>query len=82
VALDDAERELRELAEGLDIEEETTKAKWEGLDDEEDQDEDDTESLVDEAADLSVADRKELDSNIRPVRLVLVKVSHRLYDDV
>jgi hypothetical protein len=78
VALDDAERELRELAEGLDIEEETTKAKWEGLDD----DEDDMESLVDEAADLSVADREKLDSNVRPVRLVLVKVSHRLYDDV
>jgi hypothetical protein len=59
-----------------------TKAKWEGLDDEEDQDEDDTESLIDEATDLSVADCEELDSNIRPVRLVLVKVSHRLYDDV
>jgi hypothetical protein len=29
MALDDAERELRELAEGLDIEEEITKAKWE-----------------------------------------------------
>jgi hypothetical protein len=45
-ALNNAERELRELAEGLDIEKETTKAKWEGLDDEEDEDEDDIESLV------------------------------------
>jgi hypothetical protein len=81
-ALDDAERELRELTEGLDIEEERTKAEWEGLDDEEDEDEDDTESLVDKAANLSVADHEELDSNVRPVRLVLVKVSHRLSDDV
>jgi hypothetical protein len=78
-ALDDAERELRELAEGLDIEEETTKAKWEGPDDEEDEDNDDMDSWVDEAANLSVADHKELDLNIRPVRLVLVKFSHRLY---
>jgi hypothetical protein len=77
-ALDDAERELRELAEGLDIEEEMTKAEWEGLDDEEDEDEDDMESLVDKVADLSVADCEELDLSIRPVRLVLVKVSHRL----
>jgi hypothetical protein len=81
-AMDNAERDLRELAEGLGIEEETTKAEWEGLDDEEDEDEDDMESLVDEAADLLVAGHEELDLNVRPVRLVLVKVIYRLYDDV
>ena len=72
-ALDEAERELRELAEGLDIEEEEMVGKWEPL---EDDDNENTDGWVDEVACLSVADCEELDANIRPIRLVLVKVSH------
>lgn len=73
-ALDEAERELRELAEGLDIEEEQTKGEREGQDDEQDEEGEDPDGWVDEVAGLSVADREALEENIRPVRLVLVKV--------
>ena len=76
--LDEAERELRELAEGLDIEEEQTKGKWEGPDNEEDEEGEDPVGWVDEVAGLSVADHEELEENIRPVKLVLVKVSVNL----
>ena len=69
-ALDQAERELDELAEGIDIEDEKTRAEWEGT-----EDNDDNDGWVDEVAHLSVADREELEANITPVRLVLVKVS-------
>lgn len=73
-ALDEAERELKELAEGIDIEDEKTRSEWEGTGEEEDE-VDNVDGWVDEVARLSVADRKELEENIRPVRLVLVKVS-------
>ena len=73
-ALDEAESELRELAEGLDIEEEQTKGEWEGPDNEEDEEGEDPDGWVDEVAGLSVADHEALEENIRPVRLVLVKV--------
>lgn len=53
-ALDEAERELRELAEGLDIEEEKTEGEW---DEPDEKDDDDTDGWVDEVACLSVADR-------------------------
>jgi hypothetical protein len=69
-ALDEAERELNELAEGIDIEDEKMKAEWEGA-----EDDDDDDGWVDEVSRLSVADREELEANITPVRLVLVKVS-------
>jgi len=69
-ALDDAERELKDLAEGIDIENETTRDES-GADGEDD----DVDGWVDEVACLSVADRKELEASIMPVRLVLVKVS-------
>ena len=72
--LDEAESELRELAEGLDIEEEQTKGEWEGPDNEEDEEGEDPDGWVDEVAGLSVADHEALEENIRPVRLVLVKV--------
>ena len=72
---DEAERELRELAEGLNIEEEQTKGEWEGPDDEEDEEGKDLDGWVDEVAGLSVANREALEENIQPVRLVLVKVS-------
>jgi len=73
VVLDEAKRELRELMEGLDIEEEEMVGEWEVL---EDDDDENTDGWIDEVASLSVADREELDANIRPIRLVLVKVSH------
>jgi hypothetical protein len=71
--LDDAEKALRELAEGIDIEGEEAKSMWES---EGDDDEDDKEEDIDEVASLGTADRAELENNIRPVRLVLVKVSN------
>jgi hypothetical protein len=73
-ALDEAERELQELAEGIDIEDKQTQDEWEGPDDEGGEG-DDVEGWVDEVACLSVADRVELEENIKPVKLVLVKVS-------
>ena len=76
-ALDEAERELNELAEGIDIEDEKMRAEWEG-NDEDDEDNEDDDGWVDEVARLSVADREELEANITPVRLVLVKVSIHL----
>jgi hypothetical protein len=73
-ALDEAERELSDLAEGIDIEDETTRAEWEGTDNEDDES-DNTDGWVDEVARLSAADREELEASVTPVRLVLVKVS-------
>jgi len=49
---DEAERELRELVEGLDIEEEETAGEWEVL---EDDDDENTDGWIDEIASLSVA---------------------------
>jgi hypothetical protein len=72
--LDEAERELQELAEGIDIEDKQTQDEWEGPDEEGDKG-DNIEGWVDEVAHLSVADHTELEENIKPVRLVLVKVS-------
>jgi len=74
-ALDEAERELRGLEEGLNIEEEQTKGKQEGPDIEEDEEGEDPDGWVYEVASLLVADHEALEENIQPVRLVLVKVS-------
>jgi hypothetical protein len=71
-ALDEAERELNELAEGIDIEDEKMRAEWEGTEDDED---DNNDGWVNEVSRLSVANHEELEANITPVRLVLVKVS-------
>jgi hypothetical protein len=62
------------LAEGIEIEEEMTQVQWEVPND--DGGEEDGDSWVDEVAALSIADREELEANVRPIRLVLVKVSH------
>jgi hypothetical protein len=75
--LDKAERELRDLAEGIDIEDETTQGEWEAPSD--DDDEENGEGWVDEVAALSIANCEELEANVRPIRLVLVKVS-RLFN--
>ena len=72
-ALDEAERELNELAEGIDIEDEKMRAEWEGTDNEDDND--DNDGWVDEVGHLLVANHADLEVNIMPMRLVLVKVS-------
>lgn len=79
-ALDDAEKELRNLAEGIDIEDEMTQSELDiplagDNSDEEEPVEENVDGWVDEVAALSIVDREELEENIRPIRLVLVKVS-------
>jgi hypothetical protein len=80
-ALDEAERELRELAEGLDIEESITEDEWEEADEENENEDlpggEDDDSWVDEVAALLPQDHEELEAKIQPVKLVLVKVSHQ-----
>jgi hypothetical protein len=71
--MDEAEQELRALAEGMDIEEEVTQQEREALDGEDD--DDDIVDCEDERAQLPMLDREELDENTRPIRLLLVKVS-------
>jgi len=73
-ALNKAERELIDLAEGIDIEDEMMQGEWEIPGD--DDDEENGDGWVDEVAALLIADREELEANVRPIRLVLVKVSH------
>lgn len=74
-ALDEAEKELRDLAAGMDIEEMLTKAKQDQDEEDEDDDEDDDNEMEDG---ISPEEREELDASTRPVRLVLVKVSNTL----
>ena len=71
VVLDEVERELQELADGLDMEELVTREEWEGEDGE---DEDNTEGWINEMDILTVEDRKELEKSIGLVRVMLVKV--------
>ena len=71
--LDEAERELRELAEGLDVEEVTAQSEREAEEDEGGDDDDD--GWPDDIAGLSATDRTALDESLRPVRSLLVKVS-------
>lgn len=77
-AMDEAERELQELAEGLDIEEAVTQREREVDNDGDEGDDDD--GWREERERLSVADRKELDESVRPIRMLLVKVSVRSMD--
>jgi hypothetical protein len=65
-ALDEAEQELRALAEGIDLEDLATQRERD----------DDVDGWVDERNALSVADHEALDASVRPVKLVLVKVSN------
>jgi len=73
-ALNAAERELLELAAGINMEEMVTIAEI-GAGDKDDDETDNVEGWVDEMALLSDEERAELNKNIGPVRLVLVKVS-------
>jgi len=77
----EAEQELQELAEGLDIEDAMTQREWEtGKDNEED--DDGIEGWANERSELSAADREEHDKSIRPVRMLLVKVSLLFCDSI
>ena len=79
-AMDEAEQELQDLAEGLDIEEAVTQREREAADDEDDEDNegDDVSGWNEERAKMSVADHDELDESTRPVRMLLIKVSSRI----
>ena len=61
---------LAKLAEGIELEEEETRAALEH-----EEDNDDDEGLVDEIALLSETEKAEFDAVIIPVQLVIVKVS-------
>ena len=69
--LDEVERELWELADGLDMEKLVTREEWEGEDGE---DEDNTEGWINEMDILMVEDHKELEKSIGPIQVVVVKV--------
>ena len=71
-ALDDAEWELCELAEGINLED--LRMQGEREDDDDDLDEN-NDGWIDEWEALDVADCEELDAAVHPVKLVLVKVS-------
>src|ERR1700732_935577 len=71
-ALDEAEKELRDLAKGMDIEEMLMKAKQDEDEEDEDDDKDDDDEMEDDMS------PEELDASMHPVRLVLVKVSNAL----
>lgn len=73
-ALDDAEKELLELAAGIDMEEMVTVAEA-GTGDKDDNEDDDVEGWVDGTALLSEEERAALRENVGPVCLVLMKVS-------
>jgi hypothetical protein len=75
-ALDDAERELLNLAAGIDLEEMVTIAEA-GAGDKDDKENDNPEGWVDKMALLSDDERVALHKNVGPVRLVLVKVSNK-----
>ena len=69
----EAEQELQELVEGLDIEEAAAQRERESDDDEEEDDEDG--GWVEARANLSTTDHEELDESVWPVWMLLVKVS-------
>jgi uncharacterized protein with von Willebrand factor type A (vWA) domain len=76
-ALDDAEKELLDLAEGLDSEPLASETSASELGDEENEPQNDNmEGWVDEMQKLSEDERVELMDEIQPIKLVLVKVSN------
>ena len=72
----DEERESLDLVEGLDAEELTsvTAALEAGAEDGDVEDDEELEDWVDEVAELTLEERKNLQENICPVKTVLVKV--------
>lgn len=75
--VDAAERDLQDLAEDIDLEEQQAAEllKQHAVGDNEN--EDDADGWIDEMAVLSLAERAELHEDIWPVKLVLVKVCHK-----
>ena len=69
--LDEATKELLDLAVDLDLEEKQSQDKVE-----DDGEEDNENGWVDERESMSQWEREELDESIQPVRLLLTKVSH------
>ena len=69
-ALDEVEKELRNLAEGIDIEEMLTKS----MQDADEEDEDDKENKDGTEDEMSAEDHTVLDASMWPLQLVLVKV--------
>ena len=74
--LTEEETELLNLAKDLDEEELTTAQENDNEDGEIDED-DDLEDWVDEVAALTPEEHKMLEEDIHPVKMVLVKVSHK-----
>jgi hypothetical protein len=72
VALDEAKKELLSLGEELYLEEQLTVLALNLNDDEND---DNDKGWEDEWATMSPVERAELDTSVRPIRLVLVKVN-------
>lgn len=77
--LDEAEQELRDLAGDVDLENQQAEELMEecqisGEIDAEDESDDDVEGWVDEMMLLSPSERERVEADIRPVKLVLVKV--------
>lgn len=74
--LDETERALRELVEGLDLEEDEAllRRELDGEDGEGDEGPDDMDGWFDELNELTELEREELEEAVRPVKLVLVKV--------
>jgi hypothetical protein len=73
-ALNEAEEELHALAEGIDLEDQQMQREQEDADDADDAD-DNNDGWIDERNALSTEDHEALDASVRPVKLVLVKVS-------
>jgi hypothetical protein len=71
-ALDEVEKELRKLADGIDVEEVLVKCRQEPTNGEDNDDDDDDDDKME--VELSVEDRAELEASTQPIRLVLVKV--------
>ena len=76
--LDEAEQALRELAEGLDLEEMITQRERD-IDGEDEDLDDDLDDWIHERACMTAIDREDLDESLRPVRMLLVKVSPSFY---
>jgi hypothetical protein len=75
----DAERELRELAEGSDIEESALQRGWESA---EGDDDEDNKSIVDWQDDeMTVLDREMLNASLKPGRMLMIKASQEQKND-
>ncbi len=74
---DDPDQEIRDLAGDIDLEERQTREALLEEADEEIEPDDTTDEWVDEMAALSQAEREKLQNSIRPLQMILVKVSKK-----